>query len=541
MCTHRTWITLRDGRKIAVNCGKCKACQQEKANHRATMINRHGKPGEICLFCTFTYMNKFLPYIDKNDRIYFFRKDGKLLPHVALYRNAHIFRWYDRHQRFYHEKIVEHRDIIDFIPVIDFDCDGMLYDNRRISDLDYILIKDLTRYGDDKFNVVLNQCSMLIQKLPYVSCKDGEMSFNDVSVIYYKDIQLFYKRLFINLKREGYDTTKLSYWNCSEYGGTYSRAHFHSLVWCPKSDYLVVKRAINKSWQMCNYYQRDYKQVQLAKAPARYVAGYLNKSNSLPTLFREKWFKPRCSSSRDFGFDFKEFKFESVLTKILAHNLSYTAQVVRKGGAVELATFQLPRYVINKYFPKITGYNRLTRDEMVECLSLPTRFREKFRTNERGFRERFDDLINISVRAFKHHGLCIYEKVFCNFERQFNRLRKIAHDLGFSFFDYVILYYQAWTVYSSNVLKNAHVFVQHESDYFNGFYDNIIDYLTGDVQSLFLDSIISEVHTFVTDINIFPSILSKDNKLIHDFDDLEYKKNVADVLLTMNSISFNDL
>ena len=68
MCTNCRYIFNRYIRKsILVPCGKCEACQQDKANKRAQRIRNNVQDGMLTLFATFTYANDYLPYILRSD------------------------------------------------------------------------------------------------------------------------------------------------------------------------------------------------------------------------------------------------------------------------------------------------------------------------------------------------------------------------------------------------------------------------------------------------------------------------------------------
>lgn len=66
MCTNRKYIINRyTGKRLLVNCGKCEACLQEKADRRAQKIRFSFPKGYIGLFTTLTYDNAHLPVIPK--------------------------------------------------------------------------------------------------------------------------------------------------------------------------------------------------------------------------------------------------------------------------------------------------------------------------------------------------------------------------------------------------------------------------------------------------------------------------------------------
>lgn len=165
MCTNSRYITNRfTHKRVLVSCGKCEACIQERAARRATRIRNHAKDGYLCLFVTLTYSPDFLPFVYKDDLKV---SDD----YINIYRAADI--------RHYRKKDVK---------------------SIGVRPIDSVFLGDdalLSSYG---------------VKSPVGSPADR------VSVIYYKDVQNFFKRLRINLNRDYGITEYISYFSCSEYG-----------------------------------------------------------------------------------------------------------------------------------------------------------------------------------------------------------------------------------------------------------------------------------------------------------------------------------
>ena len=67
MCDYAKYVYNKYIRKsLLVECGKCPACLQRKANARAMRIRNHND-GRLCLFLTCTYDNRFVPYVNVDD------------------------------------------------------------------------------------------------------------------------------------------------------------------------------------------------------------------------------------------------------------------------------------------------------------------------------------------------------------------------------------------------------------------------------------------------------------------------------------------
>ena len=111
MCTRQRYVFNRYVKKhILVNCGKCPACLQERANKRAQRIRNNVSSGTIALFCTFTYSNNYVPYVKRSE----LRSPSD---DVFVYRNKTIRYIFDKTNGL-RTKVDDDIDIVDtvFIP-----------------------------------------------------------------------------------------------------------------------------------------------------------------------------------------------------------------------------------------------------------------------------------------------------------------------------------------------------------------------------------------------------------------------------------------
>lgn len=529
MCTNKKWIYNRYAKtKVLVDCGRCPACLQKKANGIASNIRHHGKKGEICLFLTLTYKNDYIPMIDKNDNLYFQWIDGKLLPCVRLFRLHNVMRYYNRHTNQYEEKVTPYEEL-GYLPIHDECMFDLVKNMDSYKKYNYI---PLSWFYSIPYDTVFSFVKQKLEKLPYVN-GNGNFPLDYVSVCYYKDYQNFIKRLYTNLKRNYcYDTKKLSIFGCSEYGKSFSRAHFHALLWCPSTDYFIVKRAITESWLYNNRYQRFNKMVQIARAPARYVSGYVTKHIDLPFLFRERAFKQRHSTSKYFNYTNEAFKPQNVKRSALAHSLEYDSYIIRKGGTVEPVTLLLPRYVINRFFPKCSGFSRFTYDSLEKYIYKPYSLYRELKNNPK-YRERFLDYFYSSKDIVR--SIRIF---FIKFYGYIRKLRSIANLFGMSYRDYLILHRETWTTFLSKKQKKLHDEVNTIEDYFCGFYDNIKDWYDCDLVNIFLSENYQLINPFnlVIDPNEFPRNLLEHYNLIKQRHELNIQYGVSDSCLEKETL-----
>jgi hypothetical protein len=301
---------------VLVSCGKCKACQQEKANARALRIRNHSD-NRLCLFVMLSYENRFVPYIISSDII---GLDNVSCRSVNVYRDA-SFRWY-RSKRFI---------------------------KNESSLVTSFSSSELLPY---QYNV------------PYLRKKHG-----CTGVIYWPDVQNFIKRLRQLLKRYYSDEIKLSYYACGEYGERTFRPHFHLLLYFTKGTLETLRPFIIKAWPYGDM-RKSSKRIQVARDASGYVASYLNKSEGLPEILTSSVIRQKHSHSLYFGANLSAFSLSSLLEKADRQDMSYNRTVIANGQPL-LVALPIPKYVISRYFPKFKGYSSFTTPEVLRILRLP--------------------------------------------------------------------------------------------------------------------------------------------------------------------------
>lgn len=403
MCTNTRLIRNRYTTELVrVSCGKCPACIQEKAVARANRIRNHSAFGEIALFFTLTYSNAFLPYVKRNEL-----KENSL---INVYRDASIRRYRG---------------------------------------------KTIVKYGTHVIGRVCLSAVLEFSKIP----APRKMPLDRIAVCWYKDIQDFEKRLNINLTRQQY-AHKISFFQCSEYGPTTKRPHFHGLLFIPKNDFEKIRNTLVKSWLFADS-QRTLQYCEIARNAASYVSSYVNSAGTAQTFLSTSEFKQKHSYSKNFGVRLQCFSLAKILQKIDNHDLQYYVPRI-ECGVSSLYPCPIPKYVINRYFPKIKGYSLLAPYEVRELLL------------------RTDKLCDcIESKSY------LYE--FSDKERdaisvRFHNIYFLFKSLGWSFEQFLImypLYYESvWTQYQSMCLKHSFDDIQSISDFYD-FYDNISDVVNG--------------------------------------------------------------
>lgn len=496
MCTHKIRVKKHDGRVVFANCGKCPACEQEKANKIAARIEnnkiRDGK--HITLFLTLTYSNEFVPYIYRDDlyKVVDSYSEGFRCSYIPVYRDYKVRRVRARNLSETTKNLIHQ----DWFAVCNLH-DGILYQDKVYKDgsmQDYFTLPSDFVSAD-------NDIIQHIDELPNYNLKssnsDGSFVYNPnkegkIAVCLNSDIQKFWDRLDINLKRKYNYYGTYSRFSTGEYGENTFRPHFHAVLQIETDAFATFYQAIIDSWKYSDY-DRLSRGIEIEKHASSYVASYVNKSVACPYLFKYGIFKPKYSFSHRAGMARPEFSLSNIVACIQKRDLHYDKQVY-KDGAFVTTRCMLPAYVLNYYFPKIKGFNKLSSSELADIYSYPegnlSRYARKlgydsvyYTYNDKGerisdkFSDRFeffrsgdniflrDEYIRCEEIAHKHHDLKRNLGLIKAALNRINPYELLGLDSSYTS-DYLNLYITArdvygqlaaavWTIYQSNVLKDS--------------------------------------------------------------------------------------
>lgn len=454
MCTHMSRIYnpyLRS--HIYIPCGKCSACQMEKANKRLRRIKNSISPGTVSLFVTLTYAPKFLPYL----------KPSELKENMAT---LNIYRDYDiRKVRVSKDYKVNYEVCSRSEPLASIDCfEKQLYYNGS--------------------------------RLPR-----AHGSRNKIGVLYFKDLQDFCKRLERNLFRTyGIPGSCYKMYKVSEYGETYYRPHFHLLIHLPSQYLAEFYDSIRSSWPFDN--QGLERQIEVAKSPSTYLSRYVNRGSDFPRFFENKPFAPKSSFSKGFGLANPSLSLSSIISAADRGFGTYTSSVNIDGIQTVIDMF-FPKYAINRYFFKFKGYSRLTFSEILQLVRCPLSIYS--------IGKRFGYTVDES------RGIDDYKRFLQLFRLRFLRFcsqSKITGrqcDLEYWFAYY---YWKVWKVRSSSILKKNLDGVHNYVDLLE-CYDNLDEVRANQTPTDLLD-LINSSHK-ISDPNLFHSTQIRTLRLETDF------------------------
>ena len=336
MCTNTKWITNHyTGQQLLVNCGKCPSCQQEKASRLKARCNNSCPDGYIGLFFTLTYMNRFIPYVRRQDLL------NRAWP-LNVYRDYSHQYYYNKRYKCLCEKIERN-----FEPIAELD--NILYPRDNY----------LGSYIPPQYDHKLID---LVSKIPDIQTTSKNPNVkkllqNRISVIFYPDIQNFFKRLRQNITRKlGYLPTFYSH-QCSEYGATTFRGHFHGILYVPAELEKDFRTAICKAWPYADKH-RTADNIKLDIKAESYVTSYINRPSDFPVLLASPSIRPKHSFSKNSGMVNDAFSLDFILKKASERNLRYTRKV-SIDGRNEYVSVPIPQYVINRFFPNFKGVSRL--------------------------------------------------------------------------------------------------------------------------------------------------------------------------------------
>lgn len=463
-----------------VDCGKCPACQQRKADLRALRIVSNNHPDYVPLFIHLTYMNECCPYVKEEDLQKVIYGDSDSIPVYRDYKRTWLRKSSDSHVRTL--CFVRNTEPIDSLDVTDEDGYNTLlgYD---ISTLKYLRPTLKPRW------TTLPTCGK-------------------IGICYYKDCQNFIKNLRqILIRKYNYDYTlpkkSFSFYQCSEYGSIWHRPHFHLLLWCPVEYQEIFKNASLQAW---TYAFRDVTKRELkpAIAAASYASTYVNKPADFPKILQTASFREKHSYSQGFGVSLDDFSFAEILKKVRNGNLVYSRKSVQNGVPVTIDV-PIPAYVVHRFFPRFKGFSRIPpasiRELALDC-------HDSCRNLAAGLHKfkKWYPFLNYDSDDVRSLTTYIYHK---------------SLQVNLSICDYLLTWLDVHRVYASTLRKH-----QFSNVFFSIFdswqqYDNIADYLAGKVTSLSLDYLLTQTPTdydFVTNPNEFKDNVDRTLYLNNRFD-----------------------
>lgn len=471
---------------IYSDCGRCPACQQAKANRRTLRIKSATFDGYVTLFVTLTYRNINIPYILKNEL------QGNPSK-INIYRDCSVRRV---------------RSGSDY---------EMVYK--------YIRKKTVLREVDC-FKYSIFPCHSSVQQLTKLR---GQGDSNKVGVLFFKDLQDFLKRLRINAERHYLVKKPIYTFNCSEYGPTTLRPHFHLLISVPQENLAQLQSAIVESWPFDSRI-KSTRSIEIARNAASYVSSYVNRGASFPKFLDYAPFRPKHSFSKGYGLQDSRYSLESLLDAFGRKDLRYS---VSTGASSSFARFVMfPKHVCDRYFSKCYGYSRLSYDEISQLCTDPDRFFAISDVVSRMYLKTRVVHPAPSLEVSFTGDYCIDIDRIDSVKRHIRRLRsRFCHDFvyyeggiryvglpenEYSYQLFADYYYRFWNVYQSTLIKSQYESCNNDVSLYQYLFDN-----WRDVDQF---GIRSDVSAFRTMLNYDPNLYPQNVSFSLSLTDLYYKK-----------------
>lgn len=482
MCLNNHYIYNKyTGRSQFVACGSCPSCQQKKANKRAQRIVNTKREGYVTLMVLLTYSNDFLPYV-RLDELLNLPAGTSSLP---VYRDAKVMR---KRQK---------GAAVVFAPEV-------TYKTEVINHVDVSVPEDL-----------------ISRKHFFKGVRSAENKPRCVGVIQYNDVQNFFDRLNLNLFRDYGFTDKYYRFCASEYGENHLRPHFHLLFTIPAYVETSFRAAIVKSWMFCDW-SKLVRPIEIAIHPEEYVASYVNKSHSFPKVLEIDCFKQKHSYSHDYGLGLSEYSPQAIKSAIDKGTFVYSKEVYKE-GCWSLQPSLRPQYVINRYFPKFKGCNRLTFDTLAKLFFSP------FASYKLAESECNEKLAKYQVsRCVPSYSLWTIEDARKIGIRLSNAAHRWLSAFGLTFNDHTFeLYFndwfRAWSIYHSDVLRYQLMSVHDWLNYYpetSNF--DFIEHAAPTLRSFFED----DISSFVEDYNERPDVVNDHQKTLVKYEKHRFKRKM---------------
>lgn len=304
-CLHPRYIKTPFGFR-KVDCGHCAACLNKKGIRNSCYIDLEHQSSSLQIFFTLTYADFFLPIVrvdySPKCECYFANPYNKRIIEDTL--GSSLYSWHASEFNGHDDKVWE-----------------------RIS-------------------------------------KKTKLPKKFVPVIYIRDVQLFMKRLKINLARDFNISTdyveQIRYYYCAEYGTKHYRPHFHFLLFIPENIRPFVSPECLRE-AVCSSWTFGIIDWQRSKGKnSSYLAEYLNGASSLTPFHCLKFFRQRARHSNYFA----ESYFPSSPEAIISNGSRFFSPSPYIHGG-KLKQCLPPSSLERRLFPKCLRYRLLLPEQIL--------------------------------------------------------------------------------------------------------------------------------------------------------------------------------
>lgn len=203
-----------------------------------------------------------------------------------------------------------------------------------------------------KINAFVQRCELETQmydcKPTFITLTYDEEN-KPIDGVNVRHMQLFFKRLRVNLERCGY-REKIRYVCVGEYGRRTHRPHYHAIIWNLRStdmvEYREIREIVKKSWSLGFVQQRLVESSD--NKTFYYTAKYLRKDCIVPEGQNKTFL---CSSNRSGGIG---AAFYDKIKSDLLRSCKPTYQFLNKWSH-QVKDLVLSKYMVNRIFPTMSS------------------------------------------------------------------------------------------------------------------------------------------------------------------------------------------
>lgn len=341
-CLHP--IQLRDSRGLSflASCGKCVACQNNKRSSLSLKLRLEEYSSKFCYLLTLTYDDKNLPLFSLGTDL----------------QTNDFLRIYPYSARMHSDSMVS-----------DFCSDFYNFDSDLVDMMDY-------------YSAFVQNYERKYHK----SCVYGHGLY---ALLYYRDIQLFLKRLRKYINK--YYGEKIRFYVIGEYGTKSLRPHWHCLLFFNSSE---LSQAFENCENVgtssrrceCPRFLRPFWKFGIVDSKRtngecyNYVSSYVNQSSNFPRLL-VLLSNQKAYHSIQLGQIIPQ---ESFISAIKKGDFSFFEQQFFIDAYGTENTYSLWRSYYNRFFPKFSCSGKFTFEETYRILTSYETLRVLFDTDSVG-------------------------------------------------------------------------------------------------------------------------------------------------------------
>lgn len=292
----------------------------------------------------------------------------------------------------------------------------------------------------------------------------GSVINDCVGVLYYKDLQNFFKRLRNYYERTYKRKFEFKYFGVGEFGSIRKRPHFHVLFYGQKEDYKGLSTAITECWTMCDWTKlemADWFKIADNRA-SQYLASYVNNDTDSVGLYGKKGLCSKTFRSKNVNYgvtneirkNFEEQLRVGIFDNDICDRIQSPLTYINQEKGDNVSSCPIPSKLLSTYICKPKGCSKASYDHFCRCLG------------EAWFRYKTDGLKGLSSSDYK---ACLAYRNYLKVTGYVDNIHTLQH--------YELIAWQYYNWYQSLLLKQQMMEYDYrsEDDYVVKQYNSYVD------------------------------------------------------------------